>query len=509
MAAAVTGLLPENVDYTDKDMSALRVRLRALIKSVFPTWSDFNVANFGNILVELVCWNLDVLGLYQDNQAREAFIGLVTQRKNIVNLAKLIGYTPASAVAAQAIETFTLSQVPTADVVLASGRTLRTAEVTEPIVFQLTETVTIAAGTDPPVATGVVEHSTAFEQVLIATELPNQEVRLEASPYLDGSAVVIAGNGVYAQVDDFLASTAGDRHYTISVDQIGRATFRFGNGVNGQVPYGTITFAMKIGGGVDGNVDPNTIVKLDERVIDVLGNEVAISVTNVEAPFRKGLDRPSVEAIRIAAPRSLRVLGRTVCREDYEINALKVPGVARALMTTSNEDPGVQENHGILYIVPSGGGTPSQQMKDDVRTMCTVTYPNTVTFQLAVHDPIYLDLDFQMTVYKRAGVTAAQAGAAIRAALAQHLAVLNDDDTPNRTIDFGFYYQDEDGNSGDPLPLDDLFNVVRDLPQLRRMGDDISEFLVNGEHKDIVIATREFPRLGSVTITDGDTGALL
>ncbi len=32
--------LPESVDYTDKDFDALRARLIALIKSVFPDWTE-------------------------------------------------------------------------------------------------------------------------------------------------------------------------------------------------------------------------------------------------------------------------------------------------------------------------------------------------------------------------------------------------------------------------------------------------------------------------------------
>ena len=40
-------LLAHNVDYTDKDFDALRARLIELIRSVFPDWSDFEVAGFG------------------------------------------------------------------------------------------------------------------------------------------------------------------------------------------------------------------------------------------------------------------------------------------------------------------------------------------------------------------------------------------------------------------------------------------------------------------------------
>ncbi len=37
-------LLPDSVDYTDRDFDSIRARLIALLKSVFPDWTDFDVA---------------------------------------------------------------------------------------------------------------------------------------------------------------------------------------------------------------------------------------------------------------------------------------------------------------------------------------------------------------------------------------------------------------------------------------------------------------------------------
>ena len=39
--------------HTDKDFDSLRLRLQSLVRLVFLDWTDFNVANFGNVLVEL------------------------------------------------------------------------------------------------------------------------------------------------------------------------------------------------------------------------------------------------------------------------------------------------------------------------------------------------------------------------------------------------------------------------------------------------------------------------
>jgi hypothetical protein len=54
--------LPPSIDYTDKDFDALRERLIALVRSVFPDWSDFSVASFGNVLLEMFAFVGDLLG---------------------------------------------------------------------------------------------------------------------------------------------------------------------------------------------------------------------------------------------------------------------------------------------------------------------------------------------------------------------------------------------------------------------------------------------------------------
>jgi hypothetical protein len=85
---------------------------------------------------------------------------------------------------------------------------------------------------------------------------------------------------------------------------------------------------------------------------------VQVSVRN-PAPASGGADRQSVASAKLLAPESLRALTRTVAREDFEINARRLSGVARALMLTSNEDPTIAENTGILYVIPqSQAGAP-------------------------------------------------------------------------------------------------------------------------------------------------------
>ena len=114
----------------------------------------------------------------------------------------------------------------------------------------------------------MVEHSEPQDELFASSGLPNQEVVLPATPFLDGSAAVTAGNGDYVEVVNFLGSTATDRHFLVLVDQNDGATVRFGNGINGVVPSGTITVRYKTGGWATGNVNAGTLTKLEGSFTD-------------------------------------------------------------------------------------------------------------------------------------------------------------------------------------------------------------------------------------------------
>ena len=501
-------LLPANVDYTDRDFDSIEARLRNLITSVFPDWTDFQRANFGNILREMFAFVGGVLSFYMDKHAEESRIASATQRRSLIALAKLVGFAPASPAAASVPVDFTLAAVPVNDVILQQGTIVRTADVSGAVEFQLLSDLLIPAGTNPPTVQEDVENSAFASEVFQSTALANQEFQLASVPFLDDSASVVAGDGVYTEVPTFLESGAADKHFTVSIDQNDRATIRFGNGVNGTIPQGTISVQYKTGGGLTGNVEAGTITVIDGNFVDVLGNPVTVSVGNVAAATG-GANRQGRESIREEAPASLRVLNRTVAREDYEINAKEVPGVERALMLTSNESVGISENEGILSIIPTGGGLPTQVLKDAVLVQVTITFPNTLTFVVDVQDSIFLTINVGARVFVREGFSEAGVKFEIEEALAAFFALRNSDGSTNTDIDYGFNFKDADGNPSGEIALSDVFNVVRDVAGVRKIGDAIGDFTLNGVHSDLSIDVAEFPVLGTITLINGDTGAPL
>ena len=499
-------LLPSSLDMTDKDFDALRLRLIALARSVFPDWSDFTVASFGNVLLELYAFVGDVVGYYLDNQARESRLVTATQRKNVIALARMLGYKLHGARAATAEAVFSLARASSADVRIPAGTVVRTREVTEPVRFQLLADVVIPAGALQ--ATGVVENSKTWVQLFDSRGLADLDIILDHTPYLDASVAVSAANGTFVEKESLLGSGPNDRHFVVLVDQNDRATVRFGNGTSGAPPTGTVTVAYKTGGGAAGNVDAGRIVVVEGTFTDAHGRAAQVSVTNPE-PASGGTDRQSVASAKLLAPESLRTLTRSVTREDFEVNARRVPGVARALMLTSNEDPTVPENSGVLYVIPQGGGLPTPALKNLVLLQVTEVYPATLTFQVSVQNPVYKKVDVEARIYLRQGHAAATVRERVKANLAAMFRVSEADGTPNPLVDFGFNVKDADGNPSGEVAWSDVFNVIRDTEGVRKIGDLHGDLKLSGLPADVKLAIKEFPVLGTVTLVNGDTGGVL
>lgn len=491
-------LLPPNEDYTDRDFDALRARLIDLVQSVFPDWTDFSVASFGNILLEMFAFVGDTTTFYLDAQARESRLATATQRQNVIALARMLGYRLYGAQAATAEVVFQLKATSTADVVIPKKTVIRTPEVTESIRCQLLDEVRIPRGVTE--AMGVVENSETHIQRFDAIGQSHLDIILNRVPYLDGSAYVSTAQGIFEERDSLLGSGPNDRHFMVLVDQNDRATLRFGHGLNGLAPSGTVTIRYKTGGGAQGNVEAGSLTVLDGTFHDEQGRVVQISVTNPQ-PASGGTFRQTIESARQLAPESLRALNRTVTREDFEVNARRVAGVARSLMLTANEDPTIPGNSGLLFIIPKGGGVPTEALKQKVLHQVTVEYPTMIAFEVSVQDPIFEPINIDAEIFLREGATASALRSDIIDRLKNMFRVELDNGTPNPQIDFGFNIKDVHGRPIGELVWSDVFNVIRDTPGVRKLGG----LALNGVPTDVRLGAKAFPVLGTVTLLNGDT----
>jgi hypothetical protein len=91
--------IPLSIDYTSRDYYSIREDLINLVKqrvnqSGIRKWSGDDASDFGVALIEAFAYVGDLTNYYIDRIANETYLPTATQRKSIINLAKLYGYSP-------------------------------------------------------------------------------------------------------------------------------------------------------------------------------------------------------------------------------------------------------------------------------------------------------------------------------------------------------------------------------------------------------------------------------
>jgi uncharacterized phage protein gp47/JayE len=490
--------------------------------------TDPDSPNMVNLVRSEMAWVLSRNDYYITKAAREAFVATMEERRSAIYHGRRQGYTLEGAQAASADLTVTIENGPMpASVTFERGDIVKTNEVPIPIIGELQAQVTIPSG--EVTAQLSWKHAQTREATYTSNGKHNQRFKLSFSPYLDGSAEMETAAGTWTEVETFLNSGPTDLHFRVIVDEDDFAWIYWGNGTNGAIPEGTFNIPYETGGGVIGNVAKESLRKFGKSYTDGNGNLVVLTVTNTEKASG-GIDRETVAAARINIPNNRRLPAGTVAREDFELRALTVPGVARALMLSADEDLTIPESEGRLYIVPNGGGTASQLVLDGVETEITVNYPQLIGFSTAVNSATYQTVNIRAVVYLAAGANAAAVRALVMIRLSHYfepiitagsqyigeiietddgLPLTLDQGAPNPFVDFGYNYRDEDDNPAGEIPLSDIYNTIRDTNGLRKIGASEDEFLLNGQHVDVQIDNFKFPALGTVELINGATGAEL
>ena len=82
-----------NVNYLNKDFDSFKQSLMEYAKTYFPnSYKDFNETSPGMMLMEMSAYVGDVLSFYVDQQYREMLLPLAEEKRNIINIAKMLGY---------------------------------------------------------------------------------------------------------------------------------------------------------------------------------------------------------------------------------------------------------------------------------------------------------------------------------------------------------------------------------------------------------------------------------
>jgi len=152
---------------------------------------------------------------------------------------------------------------------------------------------------------------------------------------------------------------------------------------------------------------------------------------------------------------------------------------------------------------------PTPALKNIVFKQVTEVHPCTLTFQVAVQDPVYRPIDVEARIFLREGASPGLVRDRVRAALARMFLITLPDGTANAQIDFGFNVRDAEGYPAGEVSWSDVLDVIHDVEGVRKVGDGPLDVKLNGMPSDVKLGLKDFPVLRSVVLRGGDSGELL
>jgi len=93
--------IKKDITYIGKDFGQFRKNLIDFTKQYFPnSYTDFNESSPGMLFMEMASYVGDVLSYYADNNIKESLLEQASERANIFDIAKSLGYTPKNSIPA-------------------------------------------------------------------------------------------------------------------------------------------------------------------------------------------------------------------------------------------------------------------------------------------------------------------------------------------------------------------------------------------------------------------------
>lgn len=269
---------------------------------------------------------------------------------------------------------------------------------------------------------------------------------------------------------DLLNSGRYDRTFAAEVDDDGHAVLRFGDGLNGMLPFSSLTASYRVGNGSGGNVGADSI----GHIYSSSGNLLGIKSLRNPLHAEGGRDPETVDHARLFAPQSLHKREYAVTEEDYALMAKRHEEVQKAVATLRWTG---SWNTMFVNIDRKGGRAVDAQFKAELQNF--LNRFSIVGFDLEVEGPVYVPLDITLRAVVKPEFFASDV-----------LSSLEEEFSSKKLSDgrTGFFYPDE-FSFGDPVYLSQIIARAITVPgvlwaevtSLQRMGGEAREEPPDGQ----------------------------
>jgi hypothetical protein len=386
-----------NIQITDLDFDSIKNNLKTFLRSQ-DKFKDYDFEGSGlSTLLDILAFNTHYNSYYLNMVANEMFFDTATLRSSLISHAKLLNYTPRSAV----------SPVATIDLVVTGVNDVTSLTIGKFTRFQsepidgtsytyitnqaTTENVSgnTVTFTDLQIYQGDPVTVSFSYNALINTKslfkLPDTNIDTSTIQVVVQKSATNLSTEVFQLADDFSSKDGTSLIYFLQESLDDNYEIYFGDGILGKkLEDGNIVFVSYVT-----TQGPVTIGANNFVLLDSIGYPNVI--INPKIASSGGSDKESLESIRFTAPKTYAAQGRAVTTDDY-ITILNSNKIGYnfddvSVWSGAENDP---PNYGQVFISakPQGGLTLTANQKD--RIIREVIRPNSVvTVQPVMVDPDY------------------------------------------------------------------------------------------------------------------------
>jgi hypothetical protein len=417
-----------NINITQLDFNSIKSNFITYLQKQ-DTFKDYNFEGSSmSVLLDVLAYNTQYNAYYLNMVANEMFLDSALQRSSVVSHAKLLNYTPKSAIAPSAEISLTFNGTTNGAFTLPKFTNF-TSEAINGINYNF---VTVDAKT-----VNAVDNTATFETVTIKQGIPSSyryTVNSTSNPSytfqipdatIDTTTIEVtvqesstnSSTTVYNSASNYLTLDSTSTVYFLQEALNGNYEIYFGDGVLGKLLS-------------DGNIVNISYVATDGKMaagannfvlMDSIPGYTTLQIYPIVSATTGG-DKESITSIKFQAPKAFSAQSRAVSKNDY-ITAIQQNTLGYSFDAVNVW--GGEENEPVVYgqvfvcLKPTGGYNLTQTQKQ--RLIAEVIKPISVlTVVPTIVDPDYTYIQVNASVYyiaENTNLTSAQISSGLTSAI--------------------------------------------------------------------------------------------
>ncbi len=395
---------------SDFDFDAVKLNLKTFLQgqSEFQDY-DFEGSGFA-VLLDTLAYNTHYLGFNANMLANEMYLDSADIRKNIVSLAKMLGYTPTSARASNAVLSVKVNGVPssTTSLTMDKGTVFTTSVDGTSYQFVTNQSYEI----QPNSGVFQFDNVSVFEGTLVTFKytvdsndvdqkfiIPSSNADTNTLKVSIQTSSSDTTTEVYSLANSYSGLNDTTKSYFLQENDDNRFEVYFGDGVLGKKPSdGNIIILEYI---VTNKTEANGASSFSLSG-DIDGfSDVTITTTSNAG---NGAEPQTKESIRFNAPLQYTAQDRAVTSKDYETIVKSIYANAQSISAWGGEDDETPQ-YGVVKIAikPIEGSSLSTSTKESIKTQLKKF--NVVSVRPEIVDPETTSILLTSNVKYNAGAT--------------------------------------------------------------------------------------------------------